>query len=75
MFNSSSLLVTRDEVRTESGLKKSGFCQKIKVRTLRTKVRTQTDLKNEPKGPIIYIDVYTLIGHIPQASAFIPALI
>ena len=46
MFNSSSLLVTRDEVRTESGLKKSGFCQKIKVRTLRTKVRTQTDLKN-----------------------------
>ena len=37
----------RDGVRTESGPRMSGFSQKIKVRTLRTKVRTQTDLKNE----------------------------
>ena len=36
---------SRDGVRTESGPKKSGFCQKIKVRTRRTKVRTLTDLK------------------------------
>ena len=31
---------SRDGVRTESGPKKSGFSQIIKVRTLRTKVRT-----------------------------------
>ena len=55
-------ILGRDGVRTESGPKKSGFCQKIKVRTLRTKVRTQTDLKNGPKGPIFSIDWAYNIG-------------
>ena len=56
------LLASRDGVRTESGPKKSGFSQKIKVRTLRTKVRTLTDLKNGTKGQYSNLNVVKCIA-------------
>ena len=49
------LVHTRCGVWTESGPKKYGFSQKIKVRTFRTKVRTQTDLqKLNKRSNILY---------------------